>query len=126
MNRRQRTVAAGVCFWVWLPVTHAADQAKALDGYTPAASQLERDWENKFRALPSPDNQREYMRRLTAHPHHVGSPYDKDNAEWLLAQFKNWGFDAHIENFEVLFPTPKEEKLDLIEPRRFEARSMTS
>ena len=43
-----------------------------------------------------------------ARPHHVGSPYDKDNAEWMLAKLKEWGLDAHIENFDVLFPTPKE------------------
>ncbi|HEX3684070.1 MAG TPA: M28 family metallopeptidase [Bryobacteraceae bacterium] len=100
----------------------AADPPKTLDGYTPAASQTERDWEAKFRAVPSPDKQREYMRRLTARPHHVGSAYDKANAEWLLAQFKEWGFDAHIETFEVLFPTPKQEKLEMLEPRRFEAK----
>ena len=48
------------------------------------------------------------MQRLSARPHHVGSPYDKDNAEWMLAQFKEWGWDAQIETFDVLFPTPKE------------------
>jgi hypothetical protein len=47
------------------------------------------------------------MERLSARPHHVGSPYDKENAEWILAQYKQWGWDAHIEEFQVLFPTPK-------------------
>ena len=47
------------------------------------------------------------MRKLTARPHHVGSPYDKENAEWILAKFKDWGFDAKIETFNVLFPTPQ-------------------
>src|SRR5256885_529539 len=58
---------------------------------------------------------REYMQRLTAHPHHVGSPYDKDNAEWLLAKFHEFRFDAHIETFNVLFPTPKERLVELVE-----------
>ena len=61
------------------------------------------------------------MRRLSARPHHVGSPYDKDNAEWMLAQFKEWGWDAQIETFDVLFPTPKERVLELVEPTRFTA-----
>ena len=56
------------------------------------------------------------MQRLSARPHHVGSPYDKDNAEWILAKFKEWGLDAHIETFEVLFPTPKERVVELVEP----------
>jgi N-acetylated-alpha-linked acidic dipeptidase len=92
-----------------------------LAGYSAAASATERDWEAKFRALPSADNQREDMRRLTAHPHNVGSPYDKDNAEWMLGLFKQWGFDAQIETFYVLFPTPKERELELIEPTKFKA-----
>ena len=79
----------------------------ALVGYSPRASRAEREWEAKFRAIPDPANLREYMRRLSARPHHVGSPYDKDNAEWILAHFKEWGLDAHIERFDVLFPTPK-------------------
>ncbi len=113
-------IAAGLI--IALPVIHGAGGDAKLDGYGAKASQTERQWEAKFRSLPSPENQREYMRRLTAHPHHVGSPYNKANAEWLLAKFKEWGFDAHIENFDVLFPTPKEEKLELVEPRRFVAK----
>jgi len=54
------------------------------------------------------------MRRLSARPHHVGSPYDKENAEWILARFKEWGFDAKIETFNVLFPTPKNRLLEMI------------
>jgi N-acetylated-alpha-linked acidic dipeptidase len=86
-----------------------------LDGYSREASGTERQWEEKFRALPVPENIRENMRRLSARPHHVGSPYDKDNVEWMLAKFKDWGFDAQIENFYVLFPTPKERLVQLLD-----------
>ena len=82
----------------------------------------ERDWESKFRAIPNPQNLRDYMQRLSARPHHVGSAYDKDNAEWILAKFKEWGLDAKIETFDVLFPTPKERAVELVEPTRFTAR----
>ena len=37
-------------------------------------------WDEKFRAMPKPDNIRANMQRLAARPHHVGSPYGKDNA----------------------------------------------
>ncbi len=94
----------------------------SLAGYSPRASQSERDWEAKFRAIPDPANLREYMRRMSARPHHVGSPYDKDNAEWILARFKEWGFDAHIETFNVLFPTPKLRVLEMIEPTKYTAK----
>src|SRR5665213_218990 len=56
-------------------------------GFTPASSRVQREWENKFRALPSPARMRADMKLLSARPHHVGSPYDKQNAEWILKQF---------------------------------------
>jgi N-acetylated-alpha-linked acidic dipeptidase len=98
-----------------------ADQA-ALVGYSPRAGQNEREWETKFLAIPDPANLREYMRRLSARPHHVGSPYDKDNAEWILAHFKEWGLDAHIERFDVLYPTPKVRLLEMLSPTKFTAK----
>jgi N-acetylated-alpha-linked acidic dipeptidase len=75
-----------------------------------------------FRALPQAANIGSYMQRLSARPHHVGSAYGKDNAEWMLAKFKEWGWDAQIERFDVLFPTPKERRLELVEPTRFTAK----
>jgi N-acetylated-alpha-linked acidic dipeptidase len=98
-----------------------ADEAPLL-GFSPRSSQAERDWEKKFRAIPDPANLREYMQHLSARPHHVGSPYDKDNAEWILAYFKQWGLDAHIETFDVLFPTPKVRVVEMLEPVRFTAK----
>src|SRR5450432_97377 len=94
----------------------------ALYGFTSATSRAERDWENKFKALPDPAIMRENMQRLSARPHHVGSPYDKQNAEWILAQFKSWGLNAEIETFDVLFPTPKERVLEMVAPTKFVAR----
>ena len=77
-----------------------------LAGYSAEASRAERQWEEKFRATPDADKLRAYMEHLTARPHHVGSPYDKANAAWILAKYKEFGLDAHIETFNVLFPTP--------------------
>jgi len=86
------------------------------------AAAADSTWEEKFRAIPDPHNMREAMQRMSAHPHHVGSPYDKDNAEWLLAKLKSWGLDARIENFDVLFPTPNQRLVEMIEPVKFTAR----
>src|SRR5947209_6516374 len=55
------------------------------------------------------------MQLLSARPHNIGSPYDKDNAEWIAAKFKEFGLDTHIEQFDVLFPTPKERVVELME-----------
>jgi N-acetylated-alpha-linked acidic dipeptidase len=93
-----------------------------LSGYTAQSSGPEREAEKKFQDGIVADNLRENLRRMSARPHHVGSPYDKDNAEWILAKFKEWGFDAHIETFQVLFPTPKERVVELLQPTQFRAK----
>ncbi len=100
----------------------APDADKPLTGYTRENSQAQRQWEQKFRALPDPANIRVNMQRLAARPHHVGSPYDKDNAEWMLNTFKQWGLDARIETFDVLFPTPKQRLVELVAPKKFTAK----
>src|SRR5216117_959994 len=118
------TDAVRSCVLASLFVAAAAAPAPNDDlrGFGAEAAKVEREWEAKFRAIPSPDSMREYMRRLSARPHHVGSPYDHDNAEWILAKFKSFGLDAHIETFDVLFPTPKERSVELLEPTRFRAK----
>ena len=113
---RRIILAAVICLIALLPLSAANSDDEPLFGFTSATSKAERDLETKFRAIPDPKILRDSMQRLSAHPHHVGSPYDKQNAEWILAQFKSWGLDAQIETFNVLFPTPKERVLELTEP----------
>ena len=120
MNRS--TVAAWICVGglslalAGTPrVGRVSADEQALAGYSAESSRAERQWEDKFREIPSPENQREYMKRLSARPHHVGSPYDKENAEWIAAKFKEFGWDTHIEQFDVLFPTPLERAVELVE-----------
>jgi N-acetylated-alpha-linked acidic dipeptidase len=107
------------CF---LLLAASPETEQPLNGYSAATSHAQRDWETKFRAIPEPQNLRDYMQRLAARPHHVGSPYDKDNAEWMLAKFKEWGLDANIETFYALFPTPKVRVVELLEPTKFTAK----
>lgn len=93
-----------------------------MRGFDPASSRATRAWETKFRAVPAPDSLRSYLRTLAARPQHLGSPYGKANAEWLVRTFTAWGLDAKIETFEVLFPTPRERLVELVAPTRYRAR----
>lgn len=77
--------------------------------------------ETKFDQALKSGNLREWMEHLSARPHHVGSPYDKQNAEYIAALFKSWGYDTKIEQYKVLFPTPKTRLLEMIEPTSFKA-----
>ena len=109
-----RTATALLLFAALPALAVEPSAAPVLRGYLAGHSAAEVQWEQKFRALPDPDRLRANMQRLTARPHHVGSPYDKDNAQWLLAQLRSFGLDAKIEQFEALFPTPKSRKLELL------------
>ena len=124
MNRARSLTASLVIFSL---ASFAFGQTPAvesvpLSGYSKQSSALERSWEKKFQDGIVAENLRLSMQRLTARPHHVGSPYDKENADWILSQFQAWGFDAHIETFQVLFPTPKERVVELVEPTKFRAK----
>src|ERR1700742_3641365 len=87
-----------------LPLMAAkAGDPPVLAGYSPAASATERQWERQFQSITEPARIRANMQRLSARPHNVGTAYDKDNAQWILAQFKADGLEAHPETFAVLY-----------------------
>src|ERR1700694_1049931 len=75
--------------------------------------------ERNFDASIDTDEMRGWLQRMSAEPNHDGSPHDKANAEWELAQFKKFGWDAHIETFEVLYPTPISESAELLGPEPY-------
>jgi N-acetylated-alpha-linked acidic dipeptidase len=72
--------------------------------------------EKSFDALISATDQQQWLQQMASAPNHVGSPHDKANAEMELALFKQWGWDAHIEQFQVLYPTPISTTVELIAP----------
>jgi N-acetylated-alpha-linked acidic dipeptidase len=106
---------------VALALAPAAQAAPALLGFTDTSAAAERALEARFDAALSTDAIAARLKRLSSEPNQVGSPHDKENAEWVLSQFKTWGWDAHIEVFQVLYPTPKVESLDLVGPAPFKA-----
>jgi N-acetylated-alpha-linked acidic dipeptidase len=78
--------------------------------------------EAQFDAKLNHENLRSWMKRMTARPHHTGSPFGKDNAEFMAALFKSWGYETAIERFDVLFPTPKVRVVELLAPVKFTAK----
>ena len=110
-----------------LPLTTVAQQAAGtapatLPGYTAADSKAELNLEQKFRSIPEAKRAHENMMFLAAHPHNVGSEAQRKNAEWVLAKYKEWGWDAHIEQFDVLYPTPQYQILEMVAPTHFKAK----
>jgi N-acetylated-alpha-linked acidic dipeptidase len=98
-----------------------ADERPLL-GFVRGRAAAQRALEARFDAALRRENLREWMRRMSARPHHVGSAYGKANAEFMAAQFRAWGYETEIERFDVLLPVPKTRLLEMVAPERFKAR----
>jgi N-acetylated-alpha-linked acidic dipeptidase len=83
---------------------------------TPAVAAADAALEQKFDAQLSSADDIAWLKQMSSAPNHVGSPHDKANAEYQLALFKQWGWDAHIEQFDVLYPTPISTTVELVTP----------
>ena len=99
-----------------------AQEQAAMIGFGAPAAATERDLETRFDAAVQPQNLKGWLEHLAARPHHVGSPYDKANAEFLAGLFRSWGYQTRIEQFDVLFPTPRVRVVELTAPTRYVAR----
>jgi N-acetylated-alpha-linked acidic dipeptidase len=99
----------------------AVSEDKPILGFNEKQAAEQRDLESKFDTYLKADNLREWMKRLSARPHNVGSAYDKDNAGFMASLFRSWGYETQIEQFKVLFPTPKTRVLEMIAPETYKA-----
>src|ERR1700761_3860691 len=90
-------------------------------GFAPARTGAERAAETAFDASLDPKDIAARLQRMSSAPNQVGSPHDRANAEFVLGEFRRWGWDAHIETFQALYPTPIAETLELIGPTPFKA-----
>lgn len=96
-------------------------QQKTLIGFTPASSAKQIAAEKTFDEALSAQRIGETIKTLSAFPHNVGSPGSKAVADKILAMYKSYGLDAHIETYTVLFPTPKTRVLELTGPTSYTA-----
>jgi N-acetylated-alpha-linked acidic dipeptidase len=99
----------------------AAAGAVDIEGFSPGGAAAESALELKFDADLSAADLRSWMEQMASEPNHVGSTHDKANAEFQLQKFREWGWDASIETFSVLYPTPREVSVELVAPTRFTA-----
>jgi N-acetylated-alpha-linked acidic dipeptidase len=100
----------------------AAGNAQKIMGFTDANATNQRNWEKQFDAQLSAKNPDTWMQFLSSHPHHVGSPQDKANAEYIANLFTQWGYQTEIASYWVLFPTPETRSLELLGSKVFKAK----
>ena len=118
MKRLPTVLAAALT----LSAAARADEKSTIRGFFASSGAGESARESAFRAAIDPATIRETMRTLSARPHHTGSEQDRVNAEWILQRFRSFGWDAKIETFDVLFPTPAERLLEMTAPVKFTAK----
>jgi len=92
-----------------------------MAGFDSARALEERSLERRFDAAVRGENMRTWMKDLSSHAHHVGSKHDEENAAYIASLFRSWGYDTRVEEFSVLFPTPKTRVLELTSPVTYRA-----
>jgi len=110
------------CIIVFSFLISTAASAQKIMGFTDPNAAKQIDWEKQFDAQLKASNQDKYMQFLTSHPHHVGSPQDKANAEYMASLFKQWGYQTEIASYYVLFPSPKFRSLELMGANPYKAK----
>jgi N-acetylated-alpha-linked acidic dipeptidase len=117
-------VAFGAGSVVAQPDTTPASPAAVTGmlGYADEHRAREREVEQRFDEQISATELSDWLKSMSSAPNQVGSPHDRANAEFMLQKLREWGWDAHIETFSVLYPTPKHESLQLTAPHKFTAQ----
>lgn len=110
---------AAVCAVAMVSVSSAADAP--LTGFKAASGAAELRAEASFDGAIDAAEMRSWMQQMASAPNQVGSPHDKANADFTLAKFREWGWDARIETFDVLYPTPMSVALELVAPTTYKA-----
>jgi N-acetylated-alpha-linked acidic dipeptidase len=121
MNHRLIAAAVSISLAAIL-VQAQSSTDRPLLGFTAANAAKEYALESQFDSKLNRDDLRAWMKRLSARPHHLGSPYDRQNAEFIASLFRSWGYDTAIEEFQVLFPSPRTRLLEMVEPQHLTAR----
>jgi N-acetylated-alpha-linked acidic dipeptidase len=105
-----------------LALATPAPAANDLFGFAIDRADGQRAREARLDAALRPDAMAEWMKKISARPHHVGSPFGKEVAEYVAGQFRSWGYETRIETFQVLFPTPITRIVEMVAPSRYQAK----
>ena len=105
-----------------LPFQSFSQEPSHIRGFLSKDVAEELTLEKQAQAVPDTGRLRKYMDFMAAEPHNAGSPRSKVVAEYVLGHFKEWGLDAHIEEFEALLPTPTVREVEVVSPKHYVAK----
>jgi N-acetylated-alpha-linked acidic dipeptidase len=93
-----------------------------LRGFTAASSAKQVEIEQKFKAMISPEREKEFHRYFTSEPHPAGTPQNKTVAEYIAKTWKDQGIeDVVIREYDVLSSLPKEVSVEMVSPVAYKA-----
>jgi N-acetylated-alpha-linked acidic dipeptidase len=95
--------------------------AQTITGFSPKNVTNQLQIEQAFDAALDAPHIGTTIKLLSSKPHNLGSAGSKEVADTILNRYKSYGFDAHIEKFTVLFPTPKVRLLEMTAPTSYKA-----
>jgi N-acetylated-alpha-linked acidic dipeptidase len=91
-------------------------------GFTPSSATHENQIETKFKAIPSPDEERRQHHLFTAEPHVAGSPRNNELARYIADQWRQEGLDdVIIRRYDVYGSNPKFTSLEMVAPIHYRA-----
>ncbi len=110
-------------FLAVIAISFSADNPrKDYSGFSDANAVIQQKLEKQFDTLLKASDIDYFIKTLSAHPHNLGSAGDKANVQFILQKYKEWGFDARIDTFYALFPTPKTRLLEAVSPIKYKAQ----
>jgi len=90
-------------------------------GFDEASSNAQRNIESRLDESIDRNEMDQWLRRMSAKPHHAGSAGSKENAEFIASLLESWGYDVEIAEYEILLPTPRVREVELVAPTQFSA-----
>lgn len=99
----------------------AKTQAQTITGFSQNNAAIQIQTEQAFDSVLSAAHIGSTIKLLSSKPHNLSSAASKEVADTILNRYKSYGFDAHLEKFTVLFPTPKTRLLEMIAPKKYQA-----
>jgi N-acetylated-alpha-linked acidic dipeptidase len=93
-----------------------APAASAPSGFAASAVEPHTSAERVFLDTVTPDNARRWLAALTEDPHVAGTPEEKKVADYVLARFKEFGFETEMVRYDVFLNHPKQASLKIKSP----------
>ena len=119
---RSRVLLSALLIFVLTITSVQSQDNSSILGFTSSHAAKENETEQKFKAIPSPDEERRQHRIFTAEPHLAGSKRNNDLATYIAEQWRKQGLeDVIVRRYDVYATAPKSSFLEMVAPVPYRA-----